>query len=200
MITAGESAFVIQLEQSGTAGQHPACAAWAAARAARRGPGRPASRRGSDLDWLCTLCQKAAAVPHDPSRLPDREADRRRWDGRGLPRPAALDQPPGRHQDDGPHQRRQRQGQGLLPARDDGAQGPADAERLCHPNIVAFYDIFEIEGQFQLVMEYVAGKNALDCVEDLSHPLSIPTAARIGRQLLVGARLRPLQAATSTAT
>ena len=30
----------------------------------------------------------------------------------------------------------------------------------CHPNIVAFYDIFEIDGQFQLVMEYVPGKNA----------------------------------------
>ena len=30
----------------------------------------------------------------------------------------------------------------------------------CHSNIVAFYDIFEIDGQFQLVMEYVPGKNA----------------------------------------
>jgi serine/threonine-protein kinase len=55
---------------------------------------------------------------------------------------------------------------------------------LCHPNIVAFYDIFEVEGQFQLVMEYVAGKNALDYVKDLSQPLTIPTAARIGRLLL----------------
>jgi serine/threonine-protein kinase len=55
---------------------------------------------------------------------------------------------------------------------------------LCHPNIVAFYDIFEIDGQFQLVMEYVAGKNALDYVKDLSGPLSIPTGARIGRLLL----------------
>ena len=35
----------------------------------------------------------------------------------------------------------------------------------CHPNIVAFYDIFEIDGQFQLVMEYVDGKNALEWVE-----------------------------------
>jgi serine/threonine-protein kinase len=55
---------------------------------------------------------------------------------------------------------------------------------LCHPNIVAFYDIFEIEGQFQLVMEYVAGKNALDYVKDLGQPLSVPTAARLGRLLL----------------
>jgi eukaryotic-like serine/threonine-protein kinase len=54
----------------------------------------------------------------------------------------------------------------------------------CHPNIVAFYDIFEIDGQFQLVMEYVAGRNALDWVKELSSPLSIPTAARIGRLLL----------------
>jgi serine/threonine-protein kinase len=54
----------------------------------------------------------------------------------------------------------------------------------CHPNIVAFHDIFEIDGQFQLVMEYVAGKNALDYVKDLGRPLAIPTAARIGRLLL----------------
>lgn len=54
----------------------------------------------------------------------------------------------------------------------------------CHRNIVAFYDIFEIDGQFQLVMEYVAGRNALDWVKELSQPLSIPTAARIGRLLL----------------
>jgi serine/threonine protein kinase len=55
---------------------------------------------------------------------------------------------------------------------------------LCHPNIVAFYDIFEIEGQFQLVMEYVAGKNALNWVHDLPGPLSIPAAARIGKLML----------------
>ncbi len=54
----------------------------------------------------------------------------------------------------------------------------------CHPNVVAFYDIFEIEGQFQLVMEYVAGKNALDWIKDLSTPLPISAAARIGRLLL----------------
>jgi serine/threonine protein kinase len=54
----------------------------------------------------------------------------------------------------------------------------------CHPNVVAFYDIFEVDGQFQLVMEYVAGKNALDWLKDLPGPLSIPTAARIGRLLL----------------
>jgi eukaryotic-like serine/threonine-protein kinase len=54
----------------------------------------------------------------------------------------------------------------------------------CHPNVVAFYDIFEIEEQFQLVMEYVAGKNALDWTRDLGVPLSISSAARIGRLLL----------------
>ncbi|GAC1472272.1 MAG: hypothetical protein NVSMB9_19330 [Isosphaeraceae bacterium] len=54
----------------------------------------------------------------------------------------------------------------------------------CHPNVVAFYDIFEIEGQFQLVMEYVPGKNALEWVRALGRPLPIPAAARIGRMLL----------------
>lgn len=54
----------------------------------------------------------------------------------------------------------------------------------CHPNIVAFYDIFEIEGQFQLVMEYVPGKNALEWVSGLKSPLAVGPAARIGRLLL----------------
>jgi hypothetical protein len=54
----------------------------------------------------------------------------------------------------------------------------------CHPNIVAFYDIFEIESQFQLVMEYVPGKNALEWVTGLAHPLPIASGARIGVRLL----------------
>jgi len=54
----------------------------------------------------------------------------------------------------------------------------------CHPNIVAFYDIFEIDGQFQLIMEYVAGRNALEWVGSLTTPLPYGTAARIGRLLL----------------
>lgn len=53
-----------------------------------------------------------------------------------------------------------------------------------HMNIVAFYDIFETDGQFQLVMEYVPGKNALEWVAELKAPLPVPSAARIGIQLL----------------
>jgi serine/threonine-protein kinase len=56
--------------------------------------------------------------------------------------------------------------------------------RTCHRNIVTFYDIYEIDGQFQLVMEYIAGKNALEWVSDLPGPLPVATAARIGVQLL----------------
>jgi serine/threonine-protein kinase len=54
----------------------------------------------------------------------------------------------------------------------------------CHPNIVAFYDIFEIDNQFQLVMEHVAGRNAQEWVASLSTPLPIATGVRIGRLLL----------------
>ncbi len=55
---------------------------------------------------------------------------------------------------------------------------------LRHPNIVAFIDMFEIEGQFQLLMEYVDGSNALEWVGALSFPLTVSSAARIGIQLL----------------
>lgn len=56
---------------------------------------------------------------------------------------------------------------------------------LKHPHIVEFYDMVEIDEQFQLIMEYVNGKNARRWVEQLAAPLSIPSAARIGVQLLM---------------
>jgi serine/threonine-protein kinase len=54
----------------------------------------------------------------------------------------------------------------------------------CHPSIVAFYELFEIDGQFQLVMEYVDGKNALEWTKALKQPLPFSSAAQIGRHLL----------------
>ncbi len=53
-----------------------------------------------------------------------------------------------------------------------------------HRSIVEFYDLFQIEGHFQLVMEYVDGKNALEWVRALKQPLPIASAAQIGQQLL----------------
>jgi serine/threonine-protein kinase len=58
-------------------------------------------------------------------------------------------------------------------------------QNLRHPNIVAFYDMSEFDGQFQLVMEYVDGLNAREWVDSLRpEPLSVPTGAWIGVQLL----------------
>ena len=54
----------------------------------------------------------------------------------------------------------------------------------CHPSIVEFYELFQIEGHFQLVMEYVDGKNALDWLRALKQPMPFATAALIGQDLL----------------
>ena len=54
----------------------------------------------------------------------------------------------------------------------------------CHPSIVAFYEIFEIDSQIQLVMEYVDGKNALEWIKGIEKPLPTASAAQIGRHLL----------------
>src|SRR4051794_18705174 len=54
----------------------------------------------------------------------------------------------------------------------------------CHPSIVEFYELFQIEGHFQLVMEYVDGKNAQEWARALRQPLPIAGAAQIGQQLL----------------
>ena len=61
-----------------------------------------------------------------------------------------------------------------------------------HPSIVTFYEIYEVDSQFQLVMEYVDGKNALEWIADLKRPLPMASGAQIGRHLLLGARLRTL--------
>jgi serine/threonine-protein kinase len=55
---------------------------------------------------------------------------------------------------------------------------------LRHTNIVEFYDVYEDEGQFQLIMEYVDGANARDWVARLPGPLSVPSASWVGVQLL----------------
>jgi serine/threonine-protein kinase len=54
-----------------------------------------------------------------------------------------------------------------------------------HPSIVAFYEIYEVDSQFQLVMEYVDGKTALDWIAALGRPLPIASGAQIGRHLLL---------------
>jgi eukaryotic-like serine/threonine-protein kinase len=54
----------------------------------------------------------------------------------------------------------------------------------CHPSIVAFYEIYEVDSQFQLVMEYVDGMNALDWIKGLERPLPFASGAMIGRHLL----------------
>ena len=56
---------------------------------------------------------------------------------------------------------------------------------LRHPNIVTYHTMFDIDGQFQLVMEYVVGKDAHLWVESLAEPLTASAAARIGVQLLM---------------
>lgn len=44
---------------------------------------------------------------------------------------------------------------------------------LRHPNIVAFYDIYEADGQYQLVMEYVEGQDARGWLSARPAPLSV---------------------------
>ncbi len=68
-----------------------------------------------------------------------------------------------------------------------------------HPSIVAFYELYEIDSQFQLVMEYVDGKNALEWIRSFDQPLPIASAAQIGRHLLIGAWTTPIPRVTSIA-
>lgn len=55
---------------------------------------------------------------------------------------------------------------------------------LLHPNIVGYLGMMEAKGQFQLIMEYVDGRNAMQWLEDRGRPMDISLAAWIGVQLL----------------
>jgi eukaryotic-like serine/threonine-protein kinase len=58
-------------------------------------------------------------------------------------------------------------------------------KNLRHPNIVEYHTMYELDGQFQLVMEYVVGKDAQEWVKSLPGPLSASAGARIGVQLMM---------------
>ena len=53
-----------------------------------------------------------------------------------------------------------------------------------HHSIVSFYEIYEVDTQFHLVMEYVDGMNAHDWLAKLEEPLPFSSGATIGRHLL----------------
>ncbi len=53
-----------------------------------------------------------------------------------------------------------------------------------HHSIVSFYEIYEVDTQFHLVMEYVDGINAHDWLAKLEEPLPFSSGATIGRHLL----------------
>lgn len=55
---------------------------------------------------------------------------------------------------------------------------------LRHPNIVEFFDMDDVEGQFKLIMEYVDGLNAREWVAKLPERPSVAMVSRIGVQLL----------------
>jgi hypothetical protein len=55
---------------------------------------------------------------------------------------------------------------------------------LQHPNIVGYHGTMESKGQFQLIMEYVDGRNAMQWLEDRGRPMDISLASWIGVQLL----------------
>ena len=184
VIAAGASTFIVLVEET-------------ASRPANRirclGCGGPAPKEtsvaaapeDSKIEWLCESC--AAHRRHYPTTSPDYWIERRIggggmgevFQGRQLAtnRPVAIKMmvptvaASGRAKE---YFRREIQ---VL-------QNLLMPTGQCHPHIVAFYDIFELDGQFQLIMEYVAGKNAMEWVSAMSGPLPFAAAARVGVQLL----------------
>ncbi|WP_422931241.1 protein kinase domain-containing protein [Singulisphaera sp. PoT] len=186
VITAGDSAFDVVVDRSTSNGTFPIYCL-GCGRAAPEGFDTPEHRANPSepVIWLCDQCESMRR--RFPETHPDYLIERRIGGGGmgevffarqlSVNRPVAIKMMPS------------------VGVTNDRARDYFRREMLvlkdllmpsgqCHPNIVAFYDIFELDGQFQLIMEYVAGRNALEWVSTLSTPLPYGTAARIGRFLL----------------
>ena len=171
-ITAGESAFVVQVEETSWDGRPKIrCLGCGQARPARPRRQRP-PRRGRHQSWLCDDC-----VAHR-RQYPTTDSEyliEKRIGGGGmgevfLARHLPTNQPvaikmmvPSIAASDRAKLRFQRELDVL--------------KNLRHPNIVAFHTMFELDGQFQLVMEYVVGKDAHEWVKSLPGACSRPRPA-----------------------
>ncbi|MBV8381647.1 MAG: protein kinase [Planctomycetaceae bacterium] len=184
VITAGDSAFVVQVEHSRHGGLLPTfCAGCGAAAPGDRAPVVLGEAR--PFGWLCHACDDLRR--QFPPTHPDFLIEHRIGGGGmgevyrarqlSLRRPVAIKMM-------APTSGASERAKEYFRREMEVLKDLLTPDGECHKNIVAFYEIFEIDGQFQLVMEYVAGKNALEWVASLGTPLPIPAAARIGRQLL----------------
>ncbi len=178
-IAAGESAFVIRVEQTSWDGR-PRIQCLGCGRVAPADLAVNALPDEQDISWLCDAC-----VEHR-RKYPTTDSEyliEKRIGGGGmgevyLARHLPTNQPVAIKM--------------MIPsiAASDRAKLRFERElevlkNLRHPNIVTFYNMFELDGQFQLVMEYVVGKDAHGWAQDLPAPMSAATAARIGVQLLM---------------
>jgi serine/threonine-protein kinase len=190
VITAGDSSFVVHFAQ----GSHDGECLGTCAGCGKRIPmadesDRPlvAKKPGFDADqvWLCDDCQahRAKFPKTDPDYLIEAwiggggmgEVFRARQLSRN--RPVAIKMMSANSSaNDRANGYFRREIEVLRDLLMPGGQG--------HPSIVAFYEIYEIDAQYQLVMEYVDGKNALEWTGALNRPLPVSAAAQIGRHLL----------------
>jgi serine/threonine-protein kinase len=183
-ITAGDSAFLVQFNPSLAGGlQPPRCPACGKLGTEADIP--PASDDHASVEWLCPNCTARRQL--FPVTHPDYLIEKRIGGGGmgevflarqiSTNRPVAIKMmastvPPTERAKEYFRREMEVLKDLLMP------------NGQCHPNIVAFYDVFVIDNHFQLVMEYVAGRNALEWVAALATPLPISSAARIGRLLL----------------
>jgi serine/threonine-protein kinase len=177
-ITAGESAFVVHVEQSGS-GEFRVIECMRCGKPAPSDTAVAAHPDDTTVEWLCSECaEQRRKYPNPPPGF----WIENRIGGGGMGevflarhlasgRPVAIKM--------------------MIPTVAASERAKAYFRReldivrsLRHPNIISFYHMVEIEGQFQLIMEYFEGKNALKWTAALPTLLDYRSAARIGVQLL----------------
>ncbi len=176
-IAAGGSSFVVRVEESSGEEAKVRCLGCDKAAPEEVGPGAVAGE--PSVTWLCDACKdhRRRYPRTNPGYLIERRIGSGGMGEVYLARELASNRPVAIKM--------------MVPAVAASERAKLRFERelgvlkdLKHPKIVEFYDVFEFEGQYQLVMEYVDGKNALAWVGSLSEPLSVSAAASMGVQLL----------------
>ena len=178
-IVAGGSAFRVRVEDSVAAGPQIRCVGCGTVAPANE----DRSHSGADSDSFTWLCDDCKTHRLDYPRTDPRYLIERRLGAGGmgevfLARELATNRPVAIKM--------------MTPAVAASERAKRRFEReldvlknLHHPRIVEYYDMFDLDGQYQLVMEYVDGKNALAWVSALNEPLSVAAAASLGVQLLL---------------
>ncbi|HEX8203967.1 MAG TPA: FHA domain-containing serine/threonine-protein kinase [Isosphaeraceae bacterium] len=178
VITAGKTTFVLRIDETSTEARQIRCRSCGLPAPAEAAASLPPARGANPPEWYCSPCRilRQSFPPPPPGFWIERRIGgggmgmvflaRREGDNRRVAIKMINPKAAGAR------------------TRDYFRREMEVLKSLRHENIIAFYDMLEVDGQFHLIMEYIDGQSAHEWLAALPGPLPVPAAARIGVQLL----------------